>query len=75
MYTTLSPCMMCAGTLVQFGIKTVVIGENSTFSGNEEFLQDRGCNVIVLNDKECKDLMTKFVKEKPDLWNEDIGKE
>lgn len=76
MYTTLSPCMMCAGTIVQFGIPRVVIGEAKNFPGNEEFLRSHGVEVIVLDDPECIALMGQFINEKPDLWFEDIaGKE
>jgi cytosine deaminase len=74
-YTSLSPCMMCTGTIIQFGIPRVVIGENVTFGGNEKFLQDNGVEVIVVNDRDCIELMTRFIKEKPELWNEDIAEE
>jgi len=73
LYTTLSPCMMCAGTIIQFGIKTVVIGEEVNFSGNADFLREKGVHVIVLNDKACKALMAQFINEKPELWDEDIA--
>ena len=73
LYTTLSPCMMCAGTIVQFGIKTVVIGEEENFSGNADFLRERGVQVIVLNDESCKALMARFIRENPELWDEDIA--
>jgi creatinine deaminase len=73
MYTTLSPCMMCAGTIVQFGIRRVVIGEDRNFAGNVEFLRDRGVEVVVVNDGECIDLMARFIRERPDLWDEDIA--
>jgi creatinine deaminase len=73
LYTTLSPCMMCAGTIVQFGIKHVVIGEEENFSGNADFLRERGVEVIVLDDAACKALMAKFIAEKPELWDEDIA--
>lgn len=73
LYTTLSPCMMCAGTIVQFGIKCVVVGENVNFGGNEEFLRSRGVVVNVVNDKSCRELMAKFIKERPELWDEDIA--
>jgi cytosine/creatinine deaminase len=75
LYTTLSPCMMCAGTIVQFGIKRVVVGENANFGGNEEFLRQRGIEVVLLDDAACKDLMGKFIREKPELWSEDIAGE
>ncbi|MDJ0640539.1 MAG: nucleoside deaminase [Paracoccaceae bacterium] len=73
LYTTLSPCMMCAGTIVQFGIPRVVIGENENFGGNEDFLRSRGVDVIVASDPDCTRLMARFIAEKPDLWNEDIA--
>ncbi len=75
LYTTLSPCMMCAGTIVQFKIPRVVIGENQTFGGNEEFLRSRGVEVIVLNDLRCVELMKSFQREHPDTWAEDIGED
>jgi creatinine deaminase len=73
LYTTLSPCMMCAGTIVQFGIPTVVIGENESFKGNIEFLKAHGVEVLLMDDAGCKALMQKFIREKPDLWDEDIA--
>jgi cytosine/creatinine deaminase len=75
LYTTLSPCMMCAGTIVQFKIPRVVIGENQTFGGNEAFLRSHGVEVVVLNDLRCVELMTKFQTEHPDIWAEDIGED
>jgi creatinine deaminase len=75
LYTTLSPCMMCAGTIVQFGIKRVVIGENENFAGNIAFLESHGVEVVVLNDKRCIALMARLIQEKPQLWNEDIAVE
>ena len=72
LYTTLSPCMMCAGTVVQFGIPRVVVGENATFGGNEDFLRSRGVEVVVLGDGRCEALMRRFQTERPDVWNEDI---
>jgi cytosine deaminase len=72
-YTTLSPCAMCSGAILLYGIPKVVIGENSTFMGEEELLKARGVEVIVLDDERCKELMTKFITEHPELWNEDIG--
>ena len=75
LYTSLSPCMMCTGTIVQFGIPRVVIGENQTFGGNEEFLESRGVEVIIADDKECIALMQRFIAEKPELWAEDIAEE
>jgi len=73
LYTTLSPCMMCAGTIVQFGIPTVVIGENESFKGNIQFLKAHGVEVLLMDDAGCKALMQKFICEKPDLWDEDIA--
>lgn len=74
-YTSLSPCMMCTGTIIQFGIPRVVIGENTTFGGNEEFLRSKGVEVIVADDPDCIALMTRFIAEKPELWNEDIAED
>ena len=74
-YTTLSPCMMCTGTIIQFGISRVVIGENKTFGGNEDFLRSKGVEVVVLDDPECKQLMDKFIETYPNVWNEDIGED
>ena len=73
LYTTLSPCPMCSGTIILYGIPKVVVGENKTFLGEEDLLRSKGVEVIVLNDEECIDMMTKFINEKPQLWNEDIG--
>ena len=73
LFTTLSPCMMCAGTIVQFGIPHVVIGENRSFPGNIEFLREHGVGVVLLNDPQCEALMQKFISEQPDLWHEDIA--
>lgn len=73
MYTTLSPCMMCAGTIAQFKIGRVVVGDTVNSEGNVAFLRERGVEVIVLNDKNCIELVQKFREEKPDLWLEDWG--
>ena len=75
LYTSLSPCMMCTGTIIQFGSPRVVIGENTTFGGNEDFLRSKGIEVLVADDPDCKALMTRFIAENPDLWNEDIAEE
>jgi creatinine deaminase len=75
MYTTLSPCHMCSGAILLYGIPRVVLGENETFMGAEDLLRSHGVEVINLNSQECKDLMTAFIAEKPDVWNEDIGEE
>lgn len=72
-YTTLSPCPMCSGAILLYGIPKVVIGENRTFLGDEEHLRSRGVVLEVVNDPECIELMTRFISEKPELWNEDIG--
>ncbi len=73
MYTTLSPCMMCTGTIIQFGIGRVVIGEDKNFPGNIEFLKERGVEVMLLDDQDCIQLMNKFIAERPELWYEDIA--
>lgn len=75
LYTSLSPCMMCTGTIIQFGIPRVVIAENTTFGGNEALLRERGVEVIVADDPDCIALMTRFIEEKPDLWAEDIAED
>jgi cytosine deaminase len=73
MYTTLSPCMMCAGTILQFGIPRVVIGEARNFSGNAEFLQRNTVASLILDDRDCIELMARFIRERPELWDEDIA--
>jgi len=73
LYTTLSPCSMCTGAILLYGIKKIVIGENQTFLGSEELLRENGVEVIVLDNQECKDLMSDFINNNPTLWNEDIG--
>ncbi|KAL2000110.1 hypothetical protein VTN02DRAFT_3541 [Thermoascus thermophilus] len=73
MYTTLSPCDMCTGACVLYKVKRVVIGENKNFVGGEQYLKNRGIEVVVLENEECKQLMEKFIREQPALWNEDIG--
>src|SRR5690606_27302148 len=73
LYTTLSPCAMCSGTILLYGIPRVVIGENQTFMGEEELLRSRGVRIEVLQDPECLELMRRFIAEHPSLWNEDIG--
>jgi len=75
MYTTLSPCMMCTGTIIQFGIRRVVIGENRNFGGNEALLRERGVEVVVADDPRCVDLMARAIRELSDVWNEDVGEE
>lgn len=73
LYTTLSPCAMCSGTILLYGIPRVVIGENKTFRGEEELLRSRGVEVTVVDSQECYELMQDFIRQKPELWNEDIG--
>lgn len=73
LYTTLSPCPMCAGAALLYKIPRVIIGENRTFMGDEELLRSRGVSVTVLQDPRCIGLMTRFIQEHPELWHEDIG--
>jgi cytosine deaminase len=73
LYTTLSPCMMCTGAILFFGIPKVVIGENVNFMGEEELLKSRGVKVEVIDNEECKKLMRDFIAAHPELWNEDIA--
>ena len=73
LYTTLSPCSMCSGAILLYGIGHVVIGENKTFIGEEELLRSKGVRVEVLQDETCISLMRDFIKNDPELWNEDIG--
>ena len=73
LYSTLMPCYLCAGAVVQFKIKTVVAGENKTFSGAKEFMESHGVEVIDLDLDECKDMMRGFIEKNPKLWDEDIG--
>ena len=73
LYSTLSPCSMCTGAVLLYGIPRVVVGENRMFQGPEELLRDQGVVVEVVDDPVCVDLMTTFIAEHPDLWNEDIG--
>ena len=75
MYTTLSPCDMCTGAILLYGIPRVVMGENRTFVGGEDYLRSRGVEVVNLDSQECVDLMNEFIAEHPDIWNEDIGEE
>jgi cytosine deaminase len=74
LYSTLMPCYLCAGAVVQFGIKKVIAGESKTFAGAREFMESHGVEVIDLNLDECKQLMSNFIQNNPTLWNEDIGK-
>lgn len=73
LYSTLMPCYLCAGAVVQFGIPTVITGEASTFAGAREFMESHGVEVINLDLDECKQLMQDFITQSPQLWNEDIG--
>ena len=73
LYTTLSPCAMCSGAILLYGIPRVVIGENRTFLGEEELLRARDVTVEVLQDPRCIEMMAAFIRENPRLWNEDIG--
>ncbi len=72
-YSTLMPCYMCAGTIVQFKIKKVIVGESRTFDGARAFMESHGVEVIDLDLDECVDMMNEFIEENPELWNEDIG--
>lgn len=74
LYTTLSPCAMCSGAVLLYGIPRVIIGENRTFRGEEELLRSRGVNVTVLNDPDCERLLAEFIRDHPALWDEDIGR-
>jgi len=73
LYTTLSPCMMCTGAIIHFGIKRVVVGEDVNFSGNIDFLRQYGVEVVLVDDDQCKQLMARFIREKPEIWYEDIA--
>ena len=75
LYSTLSPCDMCSGAVLLYGIPRVVVGENQTFCGPEAYLRSRGVEVTVVDDGECRSLMEQFIAEHPKLWNEDIGEE
>ena len=74
LYSTLMPCYLCAGAVVQFGIKKVIAGESKTFPGAVEFMKQHGVEIIDLNNSECIKMMSEFISQKPELWNEDIGK-
>lgn len=73
LYTTLSPCAMCSGAILLYGIPRIVVGENRTFRGEEELLRSRGVDVRVVQDPRCIELMRAFIEARPELWNEDIG--
>lgn len=74
LYSTLSPCDMCSGAVLLYGIPQVIVGENKTFQGPEDYLRSRGVKVSVLDDAECIAMMEEFIAAEPSLWNEDIGK-
>ena len=74
LYSTLSPCDMCSGAVLLYGIPKVVIGENHTFYGPEDYLKSRGVEVVIVDNQECRQLLETFIKNNPKLWNEDIGK-
>ena len=73
LYTTLSPCPMCSGAILLYGIPKIIVGENKTFMGDEELLRSRGVNVEVVQDETCIAMMREFIAARPELWNEDIG--
>jgi creatinine deaminase len=73
LFSTLSPCDMCSGAVLLYGIPKVVVGENRTFQGPEQYVRSRGVEVVVLDNPECISMMERFIKENPILWNEDIG--
>jgi cytosine deaminase len=75
LYSTLSPCDMCSGTALLYNIPRVVVGENKTFKGPEDYIRSRGVELTILNDPECITMMEQFIADKPELWNEDIGEE
>jgi cytosine deaminase len=73
LYSTLSPCDMCSGTVLLYGIPKVVVGENRTFRGPEDYVRARGVDVVVVDSQECRRMMEEFIAARPELWNEDIG--
>ena len=73
LYSTLSPCDMCSGAALLYGIPRIVVGENRTFQGPEDYVRGRGVDLEILDDSACIELMTEFIEAKPELWNEDIG--
>ena len=75
LYPTLSPCMTCSGTILQFGIPRVIVGEDRNFEGNVAFLSERGVEVALLQDPDCIELMGRFIREQPEIWNEDIAED
>lgn len=75
MVTTLAPCWYCSGLVRQFGIGTVIVGESETFEGGIDWLRENGVQIIDMNSAECKELLGRFIKEHPEIWNEDIGED
>ena len=73
LYSTLSPCDMCSGAVLLYGIPRVVVGEHDSFRGPEDYLRSRGVDLVVVDDPECRQLMERFIHDRPDLWREDIG--
>ncbi len=73
LYSTLSPCDMCSGAALLYGIPKIVVGENRNFQGPEDYVKGRGVDVVILDDEDCVTMMKDFIKDRPDLWNEDIG--
>ena len=73
LYSTLSPCDMCSGAVLLYGIGRVIVGENRTFRGPEDYVRSRGVDLLVVDDPGCVDMMETFIAERPELWNEDIG--
>jgi creatinine deaminase len=73
LFSTLSPCDMCSGAVLLYGIPRVIVGENKTFQGPEQYVRNRGVDIMVLNDSECIKMMESFIRQNPKLWNEDIG--
>ncbi len=73
LYSTLSPCDMCSGTALLYGIPKIVIGENRTFQGPEDYVRTRGVEIVIADNAECRELMEVFIRQHPGLWNEDIG--
>ena len=72
-FTTLSPCMMCTGAILHFGMQRVIVGEDQNFPGNIDYLRKRGVDVVLIDDSQCKNLMARFIEERPDIWYEDIA--
>ena len=73
LYSTLSPCDMCSGTALLYGIPKIIVGENQTFQGPEDYVRSRGVDLEIVDNQECVDLMNDFIEKHPELWNEDIG--